>query len=165
MNLKVTEIAKALGTNLDSDNIIDNVSIDSRNVSETTLFFAIKGDRFDGHDFVKDVAEKGVGAVVCHKKVDCNAPVIYVEDTKKAFLQFANHYRNSIEGLRVIGLTGSVGKTSTKDFVYTALSPFAQTVRSLGNHNNEIGMPQTIFGFAKDDKFAILEMGMDHIME
>ena len=85
MNLKVTEIAKALGTNLECENIINNVSIDSRNVNETTLFFAIKGERFDGHDFVKDVAEKGVGAVVCHREVECSAPVIYVEDTKKSF--------------------------------------------------------------------------------
>jgi DNA-directed RNA polymerase specialized sigma24 family protein len=57
------------------------VSIDSRDVDENTLFFAIKGERFDGHDFVKDVAEKGVGAVVCHKQVECSAPVIYVEDS------------------------------------------------------------------------------------
>ena len=64
MNLKVAEIAKALGTIVDSQNIINRVSIDSRDVDENTLFFCIKGERFDGHDFINDVAEKGVGAIV-----------------------------------------------------------------------------------------------------
>ena len=161
MNLKVTEIAKALGTNLDSDNIIDNVSIDSRTVNETTLFFAIKGERFDGHNFVNDVAEKGVGAVVCHRKVDCNVPVIYVEDTKKAFLKFANYYRNSIEGLRVIGLTGSVGKTTTKEMVACVMEESGVTLKTEGNLNNEIGVPRTLFRLEKSTKNAVIEMGMD----
>ena len=87
-----------------------------------------------------------------------------VPDTRRALLDLASYYR-SLFSIELVGLTGSVGKTSTKDFVYTALAPFAPTVRSLGNHNNEIGMPQTIFGFKHSDRFAILEMGMDHIME
>ena len=161
MNLKVTEIAKALGTNLECENIIDNVSIDSRNVNEATLFFAIKGERFDGHDFVKEVAEKGVGAVVCHKKVECRAPVIYVEDTKKAFLQFANFYRNSIKGLRVIGLTGSVGKTTTKEMVACVMEKSGETLKTEGNLNNEIGVPRTLFRLENTTKNAVIEMGMD----
>ncbi len=161
MNLKVTEIAKALGTNLECENIIDNVSIDSRNVNETTLFFAIKGERFDGHDFVKEVAEKGVGAVVCHKKVECIAPVVYVEDTKKAFLQFANYYRNSLKGLRVIGLTGSVGKTTTKEMVACVMEQSGETLKTEGNLNNEIGVPRTLFRLENTTKNAVIEMGMD----
>ena len=84
MNIQLSEIAKALGTTVNCEKTIGRISIDSRDTDENTLFFAIKGERFDGHDFVKDVAEKGVGAVVCHKKTECSAPVIYVEDTKKA---------------------------------------------------------------------------------
>ena len=90
MNLKVTEIAKMLGVENESENLITRVSIDSRDIDENTLFFAIKGERFDGHDFVNDVAERGVGAVVCHKEVECSVPVIYVDDTKDALLQLAS---------------------------------------------------------------------------
>ncbi len=161
MNFNVTEIANALGTKVDSDNIINNVSIDSRDVDENTLFFAIKGDRFDGHDFVKNASEKGVGAVVCHREVECSAPVIYVEDTKKAFLQFANFYRKSIKGLRVIGLTGSVGKTTTKEMVACVMEKSGETLKTEGNLNNEIGVPRTLFRLSETTKNAVIEMGMD----
>jgi UDP-N-acetylmuramoyl-tripeptide--D-alanyl-D-alanine ligase len=161
MNLKVTEIAKALGTNIQSENIINRVSIDSRDVDANTLFFAIKGERFDGHDFVKDVAEKGVGAVVCHKEVECSAPVIYVEDTKDALLQFASYYRHSINGLRVIGLTGSVGKTTTKEMVACVMEQSGETLKTEGNFNNEIGVPKTLFRLSDTTKNAVIEMGMD----
>ncbi len=161
MNLKVSEIAKALGTFADSQNIINRVSIDSRDVDENTLFFAIKGDRFDGHDFVCDVAEKGVGAVVCHRKVECKAPVIYVEDTKKAFLDFASFYRCSINDLTVIGLTGSVGKTTTKEMVACVMEKCGETLKTEGNLNNEIGVPRTLFRLENTTKNAVIEMGMD----
>ena len=161
MNLKVTEIAKALGTNIDSQNIINRVSIDSRDVDENTLFFAIKGERFDGHDFVKDVAEKGVGAVVCHKQIECSAPVIYVEDTKDALVDFASYYRCSIKDLRVIGLTGSVGKTTTKEMVACVMEQSGETLKTEGNFNNEIGVPKTLFRLENTTKNAVIEMGMD----
>ena len=161
MNLKVAEIAKALGTIVDSQNIINRVSIDSRDVDKNTLFFAIKGDRFDGHDFVKDVAEKGVGAVVCHREVECSAPVIYVADTKKAFLDFANYYRCSIDDLTVIGLTGSVGKTTTKEMVACVMAQKGETLKTEGNLNNEIGVPKTLFRLENTTKNAVIEMGMD----
>ncbi len=161
MNLKVTEIAKALGTNIDSENIINRVSIDSRDVDVNTLFFAIKGERFDGHDFVKDVAENGVGAVVCHKQVECSAPVIYVDDTKDALLDFASYYRHSIKDLRVIGLTGSVGKTTTKEMVACVMEQSGETLKTEGNFNNEIGVPKTLFRLSETTKNAVIEMGMD----
>ncbi len=161
MNLKVTEIAKALGTNIDSENIINRVSIDSRDVDENTLFFAIKGERFDGHDFVKNVVEKGVGAVVCHKEVECSAPVIYVNDTKDALLDFASYYRCSIKGLKVIGLTGSVGKTTTKEMVACVMEQSGETLKTEGNFNNEIGVPKTLFRLSETTKNAVIEMGMD----
>lgn len=161
MNLNVTEIAKALGTNTQSENIINRVSIDSRDVDENTLFFAIKGERFDGHDFVKDVAEKGVGAVVCHKQVECSVPVIYVKDTKDALLDFASYYRCSIDDLTVIGLTGSVGKTTTKEMVACVMEQKGETLKTEGNFNNEIGVPKTLFRLENTTKNAVIEMGMD----
>ena len=136
MELKVSEIAKALGTVADSQKIINRVSIDSRDVDENTLFFAIKGERFDGHDFVKDVEEKGVGAVVCHRETDCSVPVIYVNDTKDALLEFASFYRCSINDLTVIGLTGSVGKTTTKEMVACVMEQSGETLKTEGNFNN-----------------------------
>ena len=161
MNLKVTEIAKMLGVTNESQTIITRVSIDSRDVDENTLFFAIKGERFDGHDFVKNVAEKGVGAVVCHKQVECSAPVIYVEDTKDALLQFASEYKDSIEGLTLIALTGSVGKTTTKEMVACVMEQKGKTIKTEGNFNNEIGMPRTLFRLEKTTENAVIEMGMD----
>ncbi len=161
MELKVSEIAKALGTKIDFENIINRVSIDSRDVDEHTLFFAIKGERFDGHDFVSDVAEKGVGAVVCHKPVECSAPVIYVKDTKDALLQFASYYRCSIKDLTVIGLTGSVGKTTTKEMVACVMEQKGETLKTEGNFNNEIGVPKTLFRLQETTKNAVIEMGMD----
>lgn len=161
MNLKANEIAKALGTIVDSQNIIKRVSIDSRDVDETTLFFAIKGERFDGHDFVKDVAEKGVGAVVCHKKVECSAPVIYVDDTKDALLQLASYYKSTFSDLLLIALTGSVGKTTTKEMVACVMAQKGETLKTEGNFNNEIGMPRTLFRLEETTKNAVIEMGMD----
>ncbi len=161
MNLKVTEIAKALGTNIQSENIINRVSIDSRDVDKGTLFFAIKGERFDGHDFVKDVAEKGVGAVVCHKEVECSAPVIYVKDTKDALLELASYYKSTFKDLTLIALTGSVGKTTTKEMVACVMEQSGETLKTEGNFNNEIGMPRTLFRLSETTKNAVIEMGMD----
>ncbi len=161
MNISVTKIAKALGAKSDSENIINRVSIDSRDVDKNTLFFAIQGERFDGHDFVNDVCEKGVGAVVCHKNVDCSAPVIMVEDTKKAFVDFANFYRMSMTDLTVIGLTGSVGKTTTKEMVACVVAETGETLKTEGNLNNDIGVPKTLYRLEKTTKNAVIEMGMD----
>ncbi len=162
MNLRVSEIAKALNADVHSENLINRVSIDSRDVDENTLFFAIKGERFDGHDFINDVAEKGVGAIVSHKKIECSAPVILVEDTKQAFLDFASYYRQSMPNLLVVGLTGSVGKTTTKEMTACVLSQKNKTLKTEGNLNNEIGMPRTLFRLDESYGSAVIEMGMDN---
>lgn len=162
MNIQLSEIAKALGTTVNCEKTIGRISIDSRDTDENTLFFAIKGERFDGHDFVKDVSEKGVGAVVCHKKTECSAPVIYVEDTKKAFLNLASYYRCSMKNLTVVGLTGSVGKTTTKEMIACVLGAKSKTLKTEGNLNNEIGVPKTLYRLDSSYDFAVIEMGMDN---
>lgn len=161
MNLTVSEIARALGVATECENRINRVSIDSRDVDEHTLFFAIKGDRFDGHDFIEDVAQKGVGAVVSHKRVDCTAPVILVDDTKKALLSLASLYRMSFPRLLVIGLTGSVGKTTTKEMVACVMAQQGKTLKTEGNLNNEIGVPRTLLRLDDSVQNAVIEMGMD----
>lgn len=162
MNLRVSEIAKALNANVHSENLIKHVSIDSRDIDNNTLFFAIKGERFDGHDFIAEVDKKGVGAIVSHKKVECSAPVILVEDTKQAFLDLASFYRMSMPNLLVVGLTGSVGKTTTKEMTACVLSQKNKTLKTEGNLNNEIGMPRTLFRLDETYGSAVIEMGMDN---
>lgn len=146
------------------DTIVSSVVVDSRKVEKDSIFLAIKGERVNGEDYAAKAVENGACFVLTENYIaDVPAEKQHtVENILNASIQLGANFRELYD-LEVVGVTGSVGKTSTKDFVWTALSPFAQTVRSLGNHNNEIGMPQTIFGFTKEDKFAILEMGMDDL--
>lgn len=165
MELTLTEIAKALGSDLQSDKIITRISTDSRDVDGNTLFFAIKGERFDAHDFAKQAEENGAAALVCHKKVDTACPVIYVDDTKTALLQLSSYYRNKFPDLILIGLTGSVGKTTTKEMTACVMEQKYKTLKTEGNFNNEIGMPKTLFRLEKDTECAVIEMGMSEFGE
>lgn len=165
-SLSLSRIAEWCGGTLSGrDAVIDNISIDSREIKENTLFVAIKGERFDAHDFVADVQKNGAAAVMCHKKVECSIPVIYVEDTSKAFLLLAKNYRKSIGGLKVIGLTGSVGKTTTKEMTYAVVSSKYRAIKTQGNLNNEIGMPKTLFTLDSSTEAAVIEMGMSNFGE
>lgn len=151
-------------TKPENDCIVSSVAVDSRKVEKNSIFLAIKGERVNGEDYAAKAVEAGACFVLAENHI-ADVPdnmQCKMENILNASIQLGANFRE-LYSLEVIGVTGSVGKTSTKDFVWTALSPFAKTVRSLGNHNNEIGMPQTIFGFTKEDKFAILEMGMDDI--
>lgn len=135
------------------------VCIDSRKITPGCLFIAVAGDRFDGHDFAAKALEQGAAAVMCHKEVDCGGTVIMVEDTRKALLNLAEYYR-SLFRIPVAGLTGSVGKTTTKEMVWAVLSARYKTLKNTGNLNNEIGMPMTVFGLDETYEAAVLEMGM-----
>lgn len=165
MELTLKEIAKALGSDLQSDNIITRISTDSRDVDGNTLFFAIKGERFDAHDFAKPAEENGAAALVCHKKVNVSCPVIYVDDTKTALLKLSSYYRNNFPDLILIGLTGSVGKTTTKEMTACVMEQKYKTLKTEGNFNNEIGMPKTLFRLEKDTECAVIEMGMSEFGE
>ena len=165
MELSLKEIASALGTEIQSDKIITKISTDSRDIDENTLFFAIKGERFDAHDFAKQVEENGAAALVCHKKVDVSCPVIYVEDTKKALLDLSSYYRKKFKDLILIGLTGSVGKTTTKEMTACVMSRKYNTLKTEGNFNNEIGMPKTLFRIDDTVECAVIEMGMSEFGE
>lgn len=165
MELLLRKIANALGSELKSDKIITRISTDSRDVDENTLFFAIKGERFDAHDFAKSVEENGAAALVCHKKVDVSCPVIYVDDTKKALLDLASYYRNKFKDLILIGLTGSVGKTTTKEMTACVMEQKYRTLKTEGNFNNEIGMPKTLFRLDESVECAVIEMGMSEFGE
>lgn len=164
--LMLKTIAQWTGGELCGDNlIISDISLDSRQISPETLFIAVKGERFDAHDFINEVQANGAKAVMCHKKVDCSIPVIYVKDTKKALLDLAREYRKSIDGLKVIGLTGSVGKTTTKEMTYCVVSKKYNAIKTEGNLNNEIGLPKTLFRLNAENRAAVIEMGMSNLGE
>ncbi len=161
--MKLREAAAALGANPEiyADADITNITIDSRDTSEGALFFAIKGDRFDAHDFVRDVILNGAEAVVCSRAIE-GVPenkIILVPDTRLAFLTLAKHYRAKFD-IPVVGLTGSVGKTTTKEMVAAVLSQKYKTLATQGNLNNEIGLPKMCFRLDSSYEAAVFEMGM-----
>lgn len=166
MYLTLGQIAKATGGKLKGfDGVVTAVSTDSRDIPRGCLFVALEGERFDGHEFVKTAADKGAAAVLCHKKTDCRVPVILVENTGAALLALAGYYRNSFDELTVIGLTGSVGKTTTKEMTAAVLAEKYNTLKTEGNLNNEIGMPKTLFRLDRHTQAAVIEMGMSNFGE
>ena len=140
---------------------ISGISTDSRNISEGDLFIPIAGEKFDGHDFILNAFNKGAGAVITHKKLEPvpNKTIILVEDTFVALREIAAFYRNKFS-IPFIGITGSVGKTSTKDMVASVLKQSFNVLKTEGNFNNEIGLPLTIFKLDSFHEMGILEMGM-----
>ena len=167
LKLTSTKIAEILGYNKDVvEAEINEVSTDSRQVDEHTLFIALKGEKFDGHDFIPDVLKKGAPLVVSEKEIAGvdKSRVILVEDTLKAFGKLAQYNRRQYKGT-VIALTGSSGKTTTKEELKAALSQYAQTYATSGNFNNFVGVPRSLLDLDMNAKYAIIEMGMSAPLE
>lgn len=140
---------------------IENITTDSRKVNEGDLFIAIKGEKFDGHNFVKEVLDKGAAVAIVEHLVD-GVPQdrqIVVEDSLKAYGKIGAYNRAQFKGL-VIGLTGSAGKTTTKEELKFALQQFGKVYATTGNHNNNIGVPITLCEMEMGADYAIIEMGM-----
>lgn len=138
------------------------VQIDSRTVSENCLFVAIKGDHFDGHEFVRKAAEQGaVAAVVEYIVEGVSIPQFLVKDTRQALAKLASYWRKKVNPL-VIAITGSNGKTTVKEMLGQILSVQNKTLVTEGNFNNEIGVPLTLFKLSEKDRFAVIEMGANH---
>ena len=147
-----------------NDIIIKGVSTDSRNISNSQLFIPLKGESFNGHDFITMAIGKGAVATLWNNDEpmpDLDFPFILVEDTTKALQELAKSYRNQLN-TKVIGITGSNGKTSTKDILASLLKTQYKTHKTLGNFNNYIGLPLTILSMDEDTEMAVLEMGMDN---
>lgn len=144
---------------------IQGVVIDSRLVQEDYLFVATAGERVDGHRFIPDVYAKGAICAVSQQELTHPAgPYILVEDTFQALKDGAESYRQTFD-IPVIGITGSVGKTSTKEMIASVLSQKYNILKTPGNFNNEIGLPLTIFMLDECHEAAVLEMGMNHFGE
>ena len=135
---------------------------DTRKLLPGQLFVVLKGQR-DGHDYIPSALEKGAAAVLCNH-ADGDYPAIVVEDTRLALGEIAKHYREHL-GLKVVGVTGSVGKSTTKEMIAAVLSSQFRTAKSPANHNNDIGMPMAVLDIPEDTQVAVLEMGMNHFRE
>ncbi len=166
INIKIKEVAQILNAEClacDLDKYIRGISIDSRNVTENSLFIPIKGATVNGHSFVRDAIKKGAIATLWNK-VEPNPPkdiaVILVEDTVKGLQELSRYYRNKLK-TKFIGVTGSNGKTSTKDITAAILSQKYKTQKTMGNFNTEIGVPYTILSLNEDCEVAVIEMGME----
>lgn len=162
--LKLSEIAAPLNGRYNKDAEFCGVCIDTRKITKNCLFVCIKGERFDAHQFAEEALEKGAAAVMVHENVDLSGAYIKVDDTSKALLALGGYYR-SLFNIPVVALTGSVGKTTTKEFTSLVVSSKYKTIKTQGNLNNEIGLPQTLFQIDDDTEAAVVEMGMNHFGE
>ncbi|UOE55729.1 UDP-N-acetylmuramoyl-tripeptide--D-alanyl-D-alanine ligase [Cytobacillus oceanisediminis] len=141
---------------------IQGVSIDSRKINHGNLFVPFKGENSDGHRFVEDAIEKGAAAAFWQKDVPnppLHLPILIVEDTLTALQELARSYRDELK-VKVAGITGSNGKTTTKDMTANLLSLQYKVQKTEGNYNNHIGLPLTILALEEDTEIAVLEMGM-----
>ena len=142
------------------------VVTDSRKVEPGCVFVCFPGERVDGHDYAAGAYRSGAEYIVANHPVE-GVPAdrtVIVPDSGRAMIRMASNYR-MLFNPRMIGVTGSVGKTTTKEFCYAVLSAFGKTLKTEGNQNNDIGVPNTLFRLTDDTEYAVVEMGMDHAGE
>lgn len=171
--IKLNDLVEALNGKLYVEGSVksfDKVSIDTRKIEPKSIFIALKGDNFNGNDYIEVASEKGAALCIVDeikfdtKNLKPEVSVLKVIDTRKALLDLAEFYRSKLN-IRVIGITGSTGKTSTKDMTYAILSEKFKVYKTQGNYNNEVGLPLTIFNLDNSYDIAVLEMGMSSFGE
>ncbi len=170
MTLK--EMAEACGGILHEGAYRENIEkeaagvvLDSRKVEPGFVFVATKGERVDGHDFIDSVFDKGALGVVCEKvPADAKGAFILVKDSFQALKDIAESYRKTLN-IPVVGITGSVGKTSTKEFIAAVLAQKYNVLKTAGNYNNEVGLPLTVMQITSEHTAAVLEMGISEFGE
>ena len=171
-NLTIENIVKACEGTLYGEELIKDrameasgVVLDSRLLQEGYVFLATKGEKVDGHKFIPSVFEKGAMAVICEELPEIlTGPCIQVNDSFMALKKLAAFYRQQLN-LKVIGITGSVGKTSTKEFVAGVLAAKYNVWKTQGNFNNEVGLPLTVLQLREEHEIAVLEMGISDFGE
>lgn len=166
--ISVSEIVRATGGTLifGENESVRSISTDSRETGENCLYIPLKGERFDGHSFFDGALKSGaIGYLTQNgEKLDGYKFGIKVADTKKALGDIAKYYRQKFD-VSVVALTGSVGKTTTKEFVASVLSARFNTVKTQANYNNDIGLPFTVFSINSKTEIAVVEMGMSNFGE
>lgn len=170
--LRIEEISKAVNGEIiirgNADmGIISDISSDTRTIREGALFIAIKGENSDGHNYLDIAFEKGAGCAIVESDEKCSADkavFIKVRDTRLALGDLANYYRGLFD-IPLVALTGSTGKTTTKDMIASVLRQRFRVCATDKNFNNDIGVPKTLFGIEESDEVAVVEMGMNHFGE
>jgi len=147
-----------------SDVMLDSVSEDTRTLKPGALFVALRGENFDGHDFVAQARDKGASALLVDRPVACGLPCLTAGDTLAAYLAMAGGYRRRF-GIPVAALTGSVGKTTTKEMTASVLSTQYRTFKTPENYNNAIGVSRSLFSLDAGHEAAVFELGMNHAGE
>ena len=164
-NLK--EIKEVLGVEpfLGDEKVkVESISTDTRTISKGAVFVALSGEFFNGNDYIDIAVQKGAVAVVATENKEIKTPLIKVKDATKAYQDIANYYRNR-EGFKVVAITGSSGKTTTKDMVACVLEKKFKVSKTYKNNNNEIGLPYTILSSPEETDILVLEMGMRSLGE
>ena len=168
IEMKIEECLRAIDGELVSGvgtKVFRGVSIDSRTLKKDELFVCIRGDRFDGHNFIEEVQNKKAAAIVLSDGSNVvsrrgEVPmVVRVDDTLKALQALAQFHREKMPA-RVVGITGTNGKSTTKEMTAAITEKKLKTIKTKGNLNNHIGLPLSLFQLSKNDEVAILEMGM-----
>ena len=169
LNLTLEEVAKFSHGRINdpkfNDIKVDTISIDTRTLEEGDVYMPIIGEKLDGHVFIEQAFERGAIASFHEENRDADfgndRPIIYVEKTNKAFADLAENYRKSLKDIKIIGITGSNGKTTTKDMIAQILRTKFDVKKTLGNLNNEIGVPRTLLRFDQNTQIGVVEMGTD----
>ena len=159
----IQKIAEVANGKLNSNEAreFNGVCTDTRAEVNGKLFIALEGPNFDAHSFAQNAEELGAIAIIAHKKIHSNLPVIQVKNTEKAYQDIATWHRQSHSPI-VIAITGSNGKTSTKNMLNSILSLAAPTLSTKGNLNNHLGVPKTLLELEQKHKYCIIEMGANH---
>lgn len=160
MRLALSQLAQICGAEPPASDVeISGICVDSRQAAEGDLFCAVIGERMDGHDYIEAAAVNGAKAALVSKEIDAPLPMLRVDDVRSALAAIAAHIRREFTG-PVIGVTGSMGKTTVKEFIAAGLESQGRVLKSEGNQNTEFGLPMTWMRLEPEHKYAVLEMGM-----
>ena len=159
--ISLGEVARACSGELrgDPDLLITSIVTDSRKAGASSLFAAIRGARADGHSFIAQTAAQGAVCALCEEAPEADVPYILTDSTLVALKRIAAYYR-SLFSIPFVGVTGSVGKTSTKELISSVLAQKYRVHKTAGNFNNELGVPLTVFGLEEYHEAAVIEMGI-----
>ncbi len=162
ITMQTREMAQLLTGELVGDDVeFSGASTDTRQLTGGELFIALRGERFDGHDFLQAAGEAGARAMLVEHAGDATLPGVVVPDTRRAMGTLASSWRQRFR-CPVIAVTGSNGKTTVKELLSAILGTAGEVLATRGNLNNDIGVPLTLFGLDEDDDYAVIEMGANH---
>lgn len=163
--MKLSKLAENIqGVHLGPDVDYKGISLDTRSIKPNDLFIAIRGERFDGHDFIELAKQQGAAAAMVDHAIDIDFPLLVVQDTRKALGELAKQHRQQFS-IPIIALTGSCGKTTTKEMIRSILAEAGPVLTNFKNFNNDIGVPLTLLNLTAQHRYAVIEMGANHLGE